>query len=170
MHTRFAAIALFLAACGGSSTPGGNPGQSSSCSMTLSGAVTGTFDCRPATTVWSSSNNTGGFGFSVTTPAINVAIGWSGQPSGGAHYKITDSGASGGVTVQQGSGASTQVWAASAATGSNPAHGSYDLAFSSVSNAVTTSQGNAYSAEGTLSATLVPLTGQSGNVTVSVTF
>ena len=48
--------------------------------------------------------------------------------------------------------------------------GSYDLYFTSVANAISASNGKAYNGEGTLTATLQPLTGQSGTVTVSVTF
>src|SRR3954464_10052711 len=113
MHTRFVALVAALAACGGSSTPGGTPGQSSSCTVTLSGAVSGTFDCKPATTAWSSSNNQGGFVFNVgsgsgtpTAPAINVAIGVTGEPHTGT-YRSSDSGVSGGLTAQTGN---TTIW------------------------------------------------------------
>jgi len=156
-----------LAACGSSTSPTGNPGESSSCSITVTGGpAAGTYDCKPATTVWASSNNTGGFSFAVTAPAINVAIGWTGEPAGGAHHKQSDAGALGGVTVTTGSGGSTQVWAAAV----SPANGTYDLYFSGVSSTVSTATGKAYVADGTLTATLAPLTGQSGNITVSVTF
>jgi hypothetical protein len=138
--------------------------------------VTATFDCKPATTAWSSSDNQGGFAIAVqqngSQPGFIVAIGWPGQPAAG-HYKNSDSGASGGVVVTTGSGASTQAWAgcASASSGScSQAVGSYDLNFTSVSTGLSTSSGKAYDAEGTLTATLQPLTGQSGAITVSVTF
>jgi len=173
MANMAAAVVAALAAgpsCGTSTSPGLAPGESPTCSVTLSGALTGTYDCKPATTVWSSANNTGGFGFSVSAAGINVAIGWTGEPAGGTHYKNSDTGATGGVTVQTGSGASTQVWAATAPNGGTGAQGSYDLFFSGVSNAISTAQGKAYTTDGSLSATLIPLTGQSGSVTVSVTF
>ena len=62
------------------------------------------------------------------------------------------------------------MWAATAPNGANPAQGTYDLDFTGISATFTTSQGKAYTADGSIAATLVPLTGQSGNVTVSVTF
>jgi hypothetical protein len=174
MHRPLLTLALALAACGSASDLT-HPGESSSCSVTLSGALTGTYDCKPATTAWSTSNNTGAFGFSVpasgSAPAITVAIGWTGEPTA-KHYKNTDSDGQGSVTVQTGSGATTQVWAgcASAGGGCSTTGGSYDLNFTGVSNSLTVSTGKAYSTDGTLSATLQPLTGQSGTITVAVTF
>ena len=54
---------LFVAACGkdnpaGVDAPGGGSGsnQGGACSLTLSGAQTGTYSCT-STTVWASSNN-----------------------------------------------------------------------------------------------------------------
>src|SRR5207248_4681890 len=49
MRLRTAWAAMALAACGGAATL--SPGQSSSCTVTLSGAMSGTYDCRPAATV-----------------------------------------------------------------------------------------------------------------------
>ena len=176
MRTITAAAAVFAAfatipACGGSTSPTNNPGESATCTVTLSGAVSGTYDCKPATTVWSSANNRGGFSFSVgtsgSTPNINVAIAWTGEPAAGTHYQRTDAGAQGGVTLITGSGAGTQVW--EAVTGNN-ATGSYDLDFTSVSNALSTANGKAYTADGALDATLNPTTGQNGSVTVHVSF
>jgi hypothetical protein len=168
--TMLAALAI-MPACGSSSTSPGTPGESPTCSVTITGGPTaGTYDCKPATTAWSSANNAGGFGFNVSASGIAVAIGWTGEPAGGAHYKNTDTGATGGVTLTTGSGASTQVWAATAPNGGTGAQGTYDLYFSGVSGSFSTAQGKAYTTDGTLAATLIPLTGQSGNVTVSVTF
>ncbi|MFN2546111.1 MAG: hypothetical protein ABR567_01630 [Myxococcales bacterium] len=170
MHTRvFALTAAALAACGGGITT--TPGQSSSCSVTLSGAVTGTFNCQYATTAWASSNNLGAFAFSAAgPPAVTVAIGFTGEPHTGA-YKNTDAGAESGITVTNGSGASAQYWVANVGDGSTPA-GSYTLNFTSVSNAITVSNGKGYSVEGTLDATLpaVSGTGATGTVTLHATF
>jgi len=175
MRMRIAAAAVIAAlaagpSCGTSTSPSLAPGESPSCSVTLSGALTGTYDCKPATTVWSAVTNAGGFGFAVSAAGINVAIGWTGEPAGGTHYKNSDAGATGGVTVQTGTGASTQVWAATAPNGGTGAQGTYDLFFSGVANALSTAQGKAYTTDGTIAATLIPLTGQPGDVTVSVTF
>ncbi len=163
MDTRIFVIATVLAACGGSNTPT-NPGQSPRCSVTLSGAVTGTFDCKPTTTGWVSATNNGNFGFGVSAVSLNVGIGWLGQPGTGVHYKPTDLGAQGGVSLQQGSGASAQLWSAGST------HGSYDLYFSRLSTIETTSLANGYSADGTFDATLDPLSGQSGSVMLHATF
>src|SRR5438067_452230 len=136
-----ALLAAALLSCGGSTTIT-TPGQSSTCTATISGALTGTFDCKPATTAWGSSNNQGGFGIAVqqagTTPGFTVGIGWPGEPHTG-HYKNSDAGANGGVVVTTGSGASTQVWAACSSSSSGSCSwvsGSYDLSFTSVAIAV----------------------------------
>ncbi len=172
MHLRILVLAgAALAACGGTSITT-TPGQSQSCTVTLSGALTGTFDCKPATTVWSSSNNVGGFSFSVgsgsgtpTAPTINVAIGFSGEPQAKS-YQSTDSGMQAGVSVQAGS---TAVWYATAPSGSSSAVGSYTLTFTSVSNAISASSGKVYDGEGTLTATLKSATG-GADLNVSATF
>ncbi len=157
-----AALGLSLG-CGKSAptSPGSN-----TCSVTLSGSLSGTYNCAPASTAWSSSNNKGGFGFNVATPAISVAIGWTGEPAGGHTYRNTDADASGGASVTTGSGAGTQAWEA-AAGGSA---GSYTLTLTSVSNTINVSGGKAYTGHGTVDATLVPMTGQSGNITLHATF
>jgi len=171
MYTRVLVFAAALAACGGSSSNLTNPGQSQSCTVTLSGAVTGTFDCKPATTAWSSSNNQGGFTFSVgsgsgttAAPSITVAIGVTGEPQAKT-YHSTDSGVSAGLTVSTGS---SSVWFAQA-----PSNGSFALTFSSVSNAQTATSngvtGKVYDGEGTLTATLKSATG-GADVTLSATF
>jgi hypothetical protein len=161
-------MAAALAACGGSSVT--NPGQSSSCSVTLRGGVTGTFDCKPATTVWQSTNNQSGFTFSVpqtgTGPQITVAIGMTGEPQSGT-YSNSTAGVSGGATVQTGSGSTTQYWIAAAGSGSS--QGTFSLVFSSVSNAVSGGSGKVYQGEGTLTATLKSA-GSGADVTMSATF
>lgn len=160
-------VALLAASCG-TTTPTGTPGETPTCSVTITGGpAAGTYDCKPATTVWATKNNTGGFGFSVQAAGLTVAIGWPGEPQA-ADYPSTAAGMKGGVSVTTGSGASTQAWAAD--VGGSSTHGSFDLHFTSISATFTTTDGKAYTADGTLTATLVPLTGQSGNVTVSATF
>jgi hypothetical protein len=163
-----AALAAILG-CGGSSSTLA-PGQSPTCTVTLSGGLAGTYDCKPALAAWASANNTGGFTFTVGTsqssPYITVAIGFPGEPHTGS-YLNTGSGATGGVSVTSSAGVATQVWAAT--TGNTPT-GSYSLTFTSVSSAVTTSSGKAYTTNGSLAATLSPLTAQSGSITLSATF
>jgi len=170
MKLSMVAAAILAISCGTTTTPGGNPGQTPTCSLTVTGGpAAGTYNCEPATTVWASSNNTGGFGFTVSAADLTVAIGWTGEPTGGMHVTTSSAGVQGGVSLTSGSGASTQVWGADIQNGGG-VQGSFDLYFSGISANFSTTNGKAYTADGTLSATLVPLTGQSGNVTVSVTF
>src|SRR5258706_7261672 len=112
MNNRFSAVLAVMAvtACGGSTSL--TPGESSSCTATLSGAVTGTFDCKPADTAWSSSNNQGGFAVIVnqadTQPGFVIGIGFTGEPHT-SHYKSSDAGAHGGVSVQSCTGVTKPV-------------------------------------------------------------
>ena len=46
----------------------------------------------------------------------------------------------------------------------------YDINFTSVSNSFTVSTGKVYTTDGTIDATLIPLSNQTGNITVHVTF
>jgi len=169
MNRYFLAAVAALAACGGTSALT-NPGQSSSCSVTLSGGVTGTFDCKPATTVWSSADNQSGFTFSVpqtgSGPQITVAVGMTGEPHSGT-YSNSTAGVSGGATVQTGSGSTAQYWLATA--GSGGSQGTFSLVFSSVNNAVTGASGKVYQGEGTLTATLKSAS-SGADVTLSATF
>ena len=162
MRVAAVAIVAIVFGCGGAL-----PGQTASCTVALSGALSGTYDCKPAATAWQSSNNMGGFAFQVqqagNTPAIQVGIGWTGEPQV-KHYKQSDSGAQGGVTVQT---ASSQNWSAVAGY-----QGIYDLNFTSVTNPISASNGKVYTAAGTLDATLPATsgTGATGTITVHVTF
>src|SRR5205814_4081744 len=118
MDRYFLAAVAALAACGGSIST--TPGQSSSCTVTLSGGLTGTYDCKPATTAWASSDNQGAFAFQVsqagTTPQISVAIGIKGEPAAGT-YTTTTTGVTSGIAVNTGSGASGQYWVESSGGG-----------------------------------------------------
>ncbi|MGZ6142068.1 MAG: hypothetical protein ACXWLM_01960 [Myxococcales bacterium] len=169
MYRILAAASLALAACGGSTTT--TPGQSSSCTVTLSGGLTGTYDCKPATTAWASSNNQGGFAFTVaqagTTPQITVAIGMTGEPAAGT-YTTTTSGVSSGISVNTGSGAAAQYWVES--SGGGTTLGTFTLTFTSVSNAVTAPNGKAYDGEGTLDATVPAATGGGATISLHATF
>ncbi|TMA30014.1 MAG: hypothetical protein E6J88_06625 [Deltaproteobacteria bacterium] len=171
MHTRlFALAAAALAACGGSVNT--TPGQSSSCSVTLSGGLTGTYDCKPAVTAWASSNNQGGFSFGVaqsgSTPSISVAVGMPGEPHTGT-YTTTTSGVDSAIAINTGSGGTAQYWIEGSGSGSQTT-GTFTLTFSSVSNAITASNGKVYTGDGTLTATLKNATGGGADVTLSATF
>ncbi len=162
-----AAATLVLAACGGSST---GLGQSGHCSVTLSGAQTGTYDCQTAFAAWDSSKNQGSFGFQVaqsgTAPGIVAAITFPGEPHS-ATFSQSDTGASGGVIV---SGASSSYWIASSDASST--QGTYSLKLTGVSSAYSNSSGKTYSTTGTVDGTLPAASGSgaSGTVTLHATF
>jgi len=173
VKARILVLGAALAALGCSAKSTGlHPGISSSCTVTVSGAVSGgPYDCQPATTAWSLSDDYGGFSFGVaasgTRPAVSVAIEWIGEPVVGG-YTNGDAGALASLTVTT---ANNQSWAASV-TGTAAPSGSYDLLFSSVVNNLNTAGGKGYSAEGTLTASLpaVAASGATGTVTLNVTF
>ncbi len=171
MNARIA-VALATAALLGCNkdTTGLHPGISSSCTVTLSAPMAGTYDCRPATTSWSLADNTTGFSFGVgasgSRPAIAVAITFAGEPATGT-YTSGDPTAQSGLSVAAVSG---QSWLAS--VGGGTPSGSYSLAFTSVVDDQPGLSGNLYSTEGTLTATLPAVTasGAAGTVTLTATF
>ncbi|HUJ27174.1 MAG TPA: hypothetical protein VLW85_14205 [Myxococcales bacterium] len=168
-----AAWAVAIAACGGGA-PGLPPGESSSCTVSLSGAISGSWDCKPATTVFTPSQNISGFAFEIPPadpqPEIQVGIIWAGQPAADAHYRNTDAGATASLSVISGRGTARQAWGACINEGCPVEGGSYDLHLTSVANPVDTSSGTAWNAEGTLSATLPSGGNLYGTVTMTVTF
>jgi hypothetical protein len=168
---------VLLCACGSNT---GTGGETRSCSLTLGGAVTGSFDCRPATTFFNIATDTTGFAFSVQqrsdTPGVTVAVGVPGSPQSRT-YRSTDANASGGLEVTTATG--NGRWSAVIADGG--ATGSYTMIFSSVTCQTNCSPdggpGDAgtavpYTASGTLDATLPQAAdgGIPGNVTLHVTF
>jgi len=169
---RVVAIAAALGAFGCNSSPSGlQAGVSRTCFVTLSGALSGTYDCRPATTTWSSFDNTGLFTFGVvlsgTVPGISVPIGWDSEPTVRT-YSNTDPLAEADMSVTT---STNQVWRATVGQGTPPT-GSYTLIFTSVLANASGASGVGYSAEGTLSAILTPVTstGATGTLTLTATF
>ncbi len=165
-----AAVATMSCDLGTTSTlPGG--GNGGSCSVSLQGALSGTYDCQPAVTAWSASDNSGGFSFGVpasgTTPSISVAIVWVGEPTTRT-YAISDSAAQASLTVTTSSG---QSWHAAVGPGVT-ATGQYALTFNSVSVTSTTAVGKTYAADGAMNGSLLPVagTGASGTLVVIATF
>jgi len=161
-------------ACGGTGT---NPTNTGACSITLSGAVTGTFPCASAATGgYDHASNESAVDFTAgsaasasnTTPDITVAIGFSGSMQNGT-FTSTGSGAGGGVVVDGNPGS---VWAATVASGANPATGSYTLVVSSNTTLAGNTSGSVYTVHGTLDATLPAVQGSSatGTVTLHATF
>jgi len=167
-----AATTLALAACGGSGIgPGGTIGSSNGCSITLSGAVTGTFDCKTAVVAWDSAKNEGFYAFSVAeagaTPQIAVAISFPGEPHSGT-YASSGTGVTGAIIVSTSS--SSNLWEAS--KDSTSAQGTYSLKFTGVSTTYSTASGKAYNTAGSLDATMPAASGSAatGTVTAHVTF
>jgi hypothetical protein len=168
--------ATLLAACGG--TAASTTNNNHSCSVTLTGAVSATYDCIIPTAAWDSSKNTGVIGLlytpsSSTQYEVLVAIGTQGEPAAG-HYKNSDSNANGGVTVY-GSNNPINTWFACAGTscGSSSAPaGSWDVNVTSVSTLSSFSSGKTYSIAGTATATVPALASSSatGTVTMTATF
>jgi hypothetical protein len=166
------AVAVLAAVnCDKSATPL-HPGVSSFCTVALSGAVTGTYDCQAASVTWSSADSLGTFSFSVagsgTTPGIGVTIAWPNEPIVGRTYANSDSAAQAVLAVTTSGG---QTWKATVG-GSTAAAGSYALAFTSVVINLREPNGNLYAAEGTLNASLpaVSTTGATGVVLLSAAF
>ncbi len=101
-------LVVALSGCGGGPTnpnqnqdmspdlAGGGPGG---CTLTISGAQTGTFPCYVQSS-WASSNNTGAVAIAVnsSSPAITVGISRPGEPTTGT-WTENDSGAQSGVSV-----------------------------------------------------------------------
>jgi len=168
-----AAATVAIAGCDLSttSTGGGGGGTSASCSVSLQGALSGSYDCHPAVTAWSSVDNSGGFSFGVagsgTTPGISVAIVWVGEPTVRS-YANSDSAAQASLTVTASTG---QSWHAAVGPGIT-AVGQYELTFDSVKTAVVTGAGKTYSADGAMNGSLqpVPGTGASGTLVLIATF
>jgi hypothetical protein len=174
MRARFTAVVAAAAAwgCGTSATaPSQTPGETASCTVTLSGVFPGTWDCRPALIGWASASNTTGFGFDLaataTQPAVILSISFAGEPAVRT-YASSDSAAQGVAEVLVTPGLE---WLASAG-GLNAPQGSYALTLTSVSDTVATAHGKAYLVAGTVTATLPAVTasGATGTITLSATF
>lgn len=144
-----AGAVVFVLGCGEAPTKGG---ETKSCTVTLSGAVNGTYDCRPATTTWAESIDVGQFTFQVlesaSAPGITVSIAWQGEPRV-QHYRSVDHGANGQVSVTSGS-TRWYVQVSNAAV----AGGSYDLDFASISATGPYYIGKVYTTAGTLDSAL----------------
>ncbi len=180
--TKLRAVVLAAAgivACNSNST-GPQQGISKSCTVTLSGAVSGTYDCRPATTSYGSATDNTAFSFGVpasgSRPAIGLTVVWIGIPTDSIYrnsdstysYKYNDVGAQADISVTT---SNNQTWLATVGEGT-PAAGTYNLTFTSVVLNGATQSGNLYSAEGTVTATLpaVASSGAIGTIILSATF
>jgi hypothetical protein len=166
------ALMMAIGACGGSSSSVDALGTGGPCSVTLTGAATGSFPCVVPRTTWLSSSNAANFTFALTTgsPAVQVAIGFAGQPMVGQHYTTSDGSSTGGVVVTDES--NSMMWDASAASGSNAAKGMFDLSFTVVTTSIVSATGTSYSVNGGLTAMLpaVSGTGATGMVKLTAVF
>jgi hypothetical protein len=155
-------LAASTGACGARSPASstGRPGESATCTAILSGAVAGTIDCRPATTEIGDRELFEFSGLSGTDGGQELDIGaiiyFVGGTAPASYTQASPAGDLGGVDV---------VGAAGDWSTLGPG-GGYQLTFASFSNPVTYPGGTLYSAEGTLDATLVPGTGNTGTGTV----
>ena len=174
MKARFAVVVAAAAAwgCGKSATgPSTTPGETASCTVTLSGALGGTWDCRPAVIGWASASNSSGFGFDLTAtatqPAVILSISFAGEPAVRS-YASSDSAAQGVAEVLVAPGLQ---WLARVG-GLNAPQGSYALTLTGVSDTVATARGKAYLVAGTVTATLPAVTasGAGGTITLTATF
>ena len=180
--TKQRAVILAAAAilgCNSNST-GPQQGTSKSCTVTLSGAVSGTYDCRPATTSYGTATDATGFTFGVrasgSQPAIGLSVVWIGTPTdtiyrnpdGTYTYTNTNGGAQADISVTTSNG---QTWLATVGEGP-PAAGTYILNFATVTANNVTASGALYDAEGTVTATLpaVASSGATGTIILSATF
>jgi hypothetical protein len=168
-------LALAVAACGGSSSPAFTPGGA--CTITLSGAQTGTYDCtNNVAAVYNPGNNQGGLmiafkGSPTGSLDINLLPGFPGAPTTGTVSNST-SGTTGGLEFDMNSGAS--MWSSPNTTVS-PATGTWTFTLTAIGPAQSTGGAlEAYPIHGTLDGTLtgsaVTSTPTSGTVTVHASF
>lgn len=154
------------------------------CRVTVSGAVTATFDC-PKT---SSSTVTGTMlraktanpttNFSLVTgntsngTSINVSISFPPVPMNGTVVTQADASAVGITIIKTVGGTTERQWAGFKNFASRPDQGSFTLTLNSIRQDADTSVATTWSANGTLSATLPVLPDYMGtdSVTVAVTF
>jgi hypothetical protein len=160
-----AAIAAMaaLSACGGTDAP-------SVGSVTLSGGVTAT---APITAVAAYSSSQGQLGFAISTssgtyPSLAVAIQLAGTSLQPGTYTSSNTVKAGASVQQSQSGSAT--WAQFFNQGTAD-QGTFSLTISSAGAEFDSGGDKAWpSPHGTYTATLTPVSGASGNVTVSVSF
>lgn len=146
-----------LAACGGDRL----------CTATLSGAMTGTYDCGRAGLGWIPERDQFNFSFrapprdpeSIGIPAVDMLVKFSGEPQPATYTEAT-AGGEGSISVQE-------RWYAGFANGTTI--GTVALRFTSVTEQ-TFPGGKGFSAAGTLDAVLPAQDGSGSSVTLHATF
>lgn len=157
---------------GGTGGGGGGGSGGGGCTITLSGAATGTFNCT-ATTVYATQSNLGGPTLTVSAPApyqmLTVTITRPGEPTSGT-WSDADAGSKADLVVES-TGVPPPTWVATRGASNGMDQGSYTMSIT-VSNPTTVSNGKTYTATGTIDGTLpfVQGTGASGSVTLHATF
>lgn len=167
---------VVLLACGsavdGSSNPGGDA-SGPPCTLTVSGATSGSYACTTRFTVWSGTTDIGtvvlGYGTTgQTTPVIGATFTFAGVPHPGT---FTDSDVDAGVIARITVTADAGSWRV--ADGSSPrTAGRYTLVITSVASTKVVADREIYASSGTLDATLppVPQTSAGENVILHATF
>lgn len=166
MRRLWMAAALMLS-CGGASfqTLG-----SGGCSITLSGAQSGTFGCIAVGGTYDVPSNRGSVAFQTSgaTPVTTVSISFPGEPRP-ATFSSADAGAVSSLQVSYQT-VSGRTWAATAGSGTQT--GTYTLVLNSVALIGQSTSGKAYAVSGKVDGTLPPIasSGASGNVLLHADF
>jgi hypothetical protein len=158
----WASVLAALVGCGssdGASPPGDGP--ISGCSLTLSGASSGTYPCTLCAAVWSSLNDTGqiivGRTPAADAPAISVTVSFVGEPIAGTYADDNPD-----VTTRMTVSSGNASWTANVG-GSAPRRGSFTMVLTSVVAMKTSGDNQIYAVSGTLDATLSPVSGTSAS-------
>lgn len=167
----FGVGALVNAACGGSGSTTTGPHNPAGCTVTLTGAVTGEYNCTvDAALGYNHAEGTIGFGLSVN-PATNgqppstvVGLAMTGSGWSTGTFAQTAAGATGGVEVQN----TSEFWQAT--IGGSSDQGTWSVHISDVGTALTNGAGDKVyqNSHGTFDATAPAITasGATGTVTV----
>ncbi len=172
-HTMLAVGAVIgvLSGCSSDNGTGSDGGGTTGCTITLTGAQTGSPPCSGVTVIWTSDDNKFAFGFYTATGDTTVtgSLAAPGEPAK-TTYQSTDATLLGSAVVDNGENG----WLAQSADPSSdtPAVGSFTLTITSLSTMVSNSDGKVYTAHGTFTATLPASTdtGATGTVMMKVTF
>lgn len=167
-------IAAFALAACGSTTPTGPGGQN--CTITFSGALTGTQSCYAAAGNGYKSGSSGN-GFGLGTTSNTVAQSFAFAVDLGSDSIGTGSYSNTATAKPAGAGATTsanKAWVMEAhSTSGDPDQGTYTLNLSDLGTGITTSNGTGYAnPHGSLTVVLKPVTqtGAAGDLTATVSF
>ena len=110
---RLVCAVAVMCGCGSSSSTVDALGPPGPCSVQLSGAITTSHACGAPRATWTSSDDQSSFALSITTgsPALQLTIGFAGEPALRRHYADTDADASGSLMLTSDS---SMVWTSAA--------------------------------------------------------